>query len=145
MGVAQKLIKARRSCSLSIQEVSKWTGRGGEGGSSRKTRDWLSHSFNHTHTHTQRARGFIYQSINLSFRASFINVISCLCFALPSFISPPSAGSTASFESFVSFVACCFCCPLPILLRFCLAHRRIRRMGRWKWRWRRSLDDGRKR
>jgi len=50
VGVVQKLIKASRSCSLSIQEV--WRSRAGRGGANR---DWLSHAIqSHTHTRTHR-------------------------------------------------------------------------------------------
>lgn len=76
--------------------------------------------FNHTHTHAHTDT-WLHLSIHQSIISGIVHQchsVSLFCFC--------SAFFSASFLR--------FCCPLPILLRFCLAHRRIteqrtKRMG----------------
>jgi len=68
--------------------------------------------FNHTHTHTHTDT-WLHLSIHQSIISGIVHqchFVSLFCFRYAFF--------SASF-------VCCFCGPLPILLRFCLAHRRI--------------------
>lgn len=130
--MAQKLIKARRSCSLSMQEVRGAQGSG-EGYGLQLAQSF--HSITHTHTESTWLHLSIHQSIisGIVHQCHSCVFVLLLALALLDRPGPAQPGPAACLG--LCCLLLCLCWALPILLRFCLAHRRIRRILAYKWAW----------